>query len=160
MSYNNQAISFKGLSHVTATLDGRTPQLGQQAYDSDGNQYVWAYNASNSVIPKGVGCVIASNVSGPFSMTLTAATSADLGIGVVKHESIPTANYGYILTRGIGVAEMGGTSGTVAANGLLEMAAAGVWVPVSNTTGNLAPAPAKALSAIVSNASGKAYFNF
>jgi hypothetical protein len=160
MSYNaGLPVKFYGVSHVTATPTSRHPQLGEETYDADGNKYVWAYNAGNSEIGKGFGCVLQSGVSTAYSMTLSAATSADLVVGVVKHTSIPTANYGFLLTRGVGVAEMGATSGSVASRGLVEIGANGVWVPVSNTTGNKAAAVGQALEAIVSSASGSAFFS-
>jgi len=160
MSYNaGLPIKFYGVSHVTASLSSKHPQLGAETFDSDGNKYVWAYNDCNSEIGKGFGCVLQSGVSTAYSMTLSAATSADFVVGVVKHTSIPTGNYGWLLTRGGGVAEMGATSGSVASRGLIEIGANGVWVPVSNTTGNKAAAVGQALAAIVSSASGSAYFS-
>jgi len=152
-------VKFYGVSHVTASLTSRHAQLGMETFDEDGNKYVWAYNAGNSEIGPGLGCVLQLGVSTAYSMTLSAVTSADLVVGVVKHASIPTGNYGFLLTRGVGVAEMGATSGSVASRGLLEIGANGVFVPVSNTTGNKAPAVGQALEAIVSSASGSAFFS-
>jgi hypothetical protein len=160
MSYNaGLPVKFYGVSHVTATLTSRHPQLGEETYDADGNKYVWIYNDCNSDLPPGIGLVLQSGVSTAYSMTLTAATNAGICMGVTRHASIPTANYGFVLTRGVGVAEMITASGTVAANQAIAMAADGEWDKVSNTTANLVPAVGQALEAIISGASGSAYFN-
>ena len=157
MSYNQGLpVKFYGVSHVTATLSSRHPQLGMETYDADGNKYVWIYNDCNSALPPGYGVVVQSGVSTAFSMTLSSVSSADIVAGVVKHASIPTNNYGFVLTRGIGVAE---ASLTIATNVPIEIAANGVWVHVSNTTGNKAPACGKSLEEIVTGASGSAYFS-
>ena len=160
MSYNQGLpVKFYGVSHVTATLSSRHPQLGMETYDADGNKYVWMYNDCDSTLPPGIGLVLQSGVSTAFSMTLTATTNANIAVGVVKHASIPTNNYGFVLTRGIGIAEMITASGTVAANQPIALAANGEWDKVSNTTGNLVPAVGVALAAIISGASGSAFFN-
>lgn len=158
MSYNaGLPVKFYGVSHVTATLSSRHPQLGMETFDEDGNKYVWAYNDCNSDLPPGIGLVLQSGVSTAYSMTLTAATGVGICVGVTKHASIPTGNYGFVLTRGIGVAEMITASGTVAAGQAIHMAANGTWDKVSNTTGAL-PIAGQALAAIVSGASGSAFF--
>jgi hypothetical protein len=51
---------------------------------------------------------------------------------------------------------MGGTSGTVAAGGLVELGDDGEFYPVSNTTAN-GEIVGKAMEAIVSSASGQAF---
>jgi hypothetical protein len=53
--------------------------------------------------------------------------------------------------------QMAATSGTVVTGGLIEVGANGYGVPVSNTTGNKAPAFAKALNTIASSGTGDAY---
>jgi len=149
-------VKFYGVSHVTASLTSRHAQLGMETFDEDGNKYVWMYNDCNSTLPPGYGVVLQSGVSTAFSMTLSSVTSADIVAGVVKHASIPTNNYGFVLTKGIGVAE---ALLTIATNVPIEITANGLWAHVSNTTGNLAPACGKSLEEIVTGASGSAYFS-
>lgn len=158
MSYNSVGpVAFYGKSHVTASLGSNHPDVGERKYFS-GNEYVWAYNDCNSDINPGYGCVLQSGATG-MSVSVSAVTSADLVVGVCHHATLTTGTYGWLLTKGIGVAEMGATSGSVASRGLLEIGSNGVWVPVSNTTGNLAASVGQALEAIVSSASGSAYFS-
>jgi len=157
MSYNNGLpISFRGVSFVTATRISKDPQIGNELFDSEGNKHVFMYNACNSEIYPGYGVVPQSGVSTAYSMTLSSATSADLAVGVVKHATIPTASYGFVMVKGITPVEMIATSGTIASNGLIELGGNGTWAPRSNTTGN-GPAQGKVLEAIVSGASGSAF---
>ena len=160
MSYNSGLpIQFRGISFTTASLVSKDPEIGSRVYDSDGNEYVWMYNDCNSQINPGFGVVPQSGVSTAYSMTLSSATSADLAIGVVRHATIATGNYGFVLVKGIGVVEMeAALSSAVATNGLLELADNGEWAPRSNTTAN-GPAQAKALEAIATAASGSAFVN-
>jgi len=154
-NYANDPVYFRGESFVTDTLDGKTPDLGAVLH-SGGREYVWVYNGCNSDLPPGIGLVPMSDASN-YSLSLTSVTSADLLVGIVRNCTLTTGAYGWVVRRGITNIEMGGTSATVAAHGLCELAADGVFVTISNTTGNFAPAVVKALTAIVSNASGEAY---
>jgi hypothetical protein len=158
MSYNEVGpVFFGGISNVTSSRNSRDPEVGYRRW-YEGAEYVYVYNEGGSDINPGYACVINSAATG-YSVTVTAATSADLVVGVVKHATLTTGDYGWVVTRGITNVEMGATSGTVAARGLIEVGAAGVFVPVSNTTGNKSPAVGQALAAIVSSASGSAYIN-
>lgn len=160
MSYQaGLPVRMGGVSFTTATEGGRYPELGQETYDSDGNKYVYVYNDCNSQISPSYGVAVQSGVSTGYSVTLSTVTSADLLVGVVKHATIATGNYGWVLTRGVAQVEMLASSGSVATNAPIEIGANGLFAPVSNTTGNKAPIVAKALEAIVSGASGSAYFS-
>ena len=151
-------VLFYGVSHVTAALGEKHPELGTEV-KVGGTVYEWVYNAANSDINPGYGCVTLAGSTTPYSVTVSAATSADLVYGVVKNATLTTGTYGWVVKKGIVAIEMGATSGTVAAGGLVEIGANGVFVPVSNTTGNNAPACGKAMAEIVSSASGNAYIN-
>jgi len=155
--YSDSPVIFRDESFVTATLDGKTPELGA-VMQKGGREYVWVYNAANSDINPGIGCVLMSDSSN-YSVSPTAVTSADIVVGVVRNATLTTGTYGWAVRRGVTNVEMNATSGTVAAHGLIEIAADGDFSPVSNTTGNLAPAIGKALTAIVSSASGEAYIS-
>ena len=155
-NYANEPLRFGSVSMVTLTLGTNDPELGARTTDSSG-EYIFVYNAGNSIIDKGMAAVL-SGVSG-YSVTVSATTSNDFVVGVCKHGSLATAAYGWLLTRGFVEVEMDGTSGTVSKGGLIEISDAGVWSPVSNTTGNKAPAQGKMMEAVVSGASGTAYIS-
>jgi len=152
--YANEPIRYAGVSMVTASLGTNDPEVGARTTDA-GSEYIFVYNAGNSIIDVGMGAVL-SGVSG-YSVTVSATTSNDFVIGICQNGSIATGSYGWLLTRGFTQVEMDGTSGTVSKGGLIEISDIGVWAPVSNTTGNNAPAQGKVMEAIVSAASGTAY---
>ena len=157
MSYQSIApVLFGTKSLVTATLGRNDPELGTIHTDTDGLTYQFVYNAGGEQIPPGYGCVPNSAATG-YSVTVSSTTSADLCVGVVRHATITTDTYGWVVVRGITPIKMGATSGSVAARGLVEIADNGLFVPVSNTTGNKAPAVGVAIAAIVSSASGNAF---
>lgn len=153
--YANRPVSFAGVSMVTTSLGTNDPEPGYRITEGD-EDYVFVYNAGNSTINVGKGAVL-SAVTG-YSVTVSSTTSADFLVGVCKHESLATGAYGWLVTRGFTSVEMGGTSGTVAAGGLIELGDDGEFYPVSNTTAN-GPVVGKAMEAIVSSASGQAFIN-
>lgn len=152
MTVYDKQIFFEGVSNVTAT---NSVEVGMQRIDGD-EEYRYVYNAGNSQINPGNGCVL-SAVTG-YSVTVSSTTSADFLVGVVKHATLTTGTYGWVVTRGFTSVEMGGTSGTVAAGGLIELGDDGEFYPVSNTTAN-GPVVGKAMAEIVSSASGQAYIS-
>jgi len=155
--YSADPVRFYGPSHVTATLGSKHPEVGTRAH-IDGRDYVWVYNDGGEDIDPGLGAVLQSGATG-MSVTVSAVTSADVVVGVCYHATLTTGTYGWLLTKGIGKIEAGATSATIASRGLAHIADNGYWVPVSNTTGNIAPANVQALEEIVSNASGSAYIS-
>jgi hypothetical protein len=152
--YGIAPLSFGPVTAVTATRGTNDPELGTRRSEG-ANEYLYVYNDANSTIATAKGCVLQSGASG-YSVTVSSVTSADMLIGVAVN-SITTGAYGWVVTRGITSVLMGATSATVAAGDMLELAANGVFVPVSNTTGNKGNACGKALAAIVSSATGSAY---
>jgi hypothetical protein len=158
MSFQGIApIRFGSVSMVTATLGPNDPEVGTRT-TVNGRDYVFVYNEGGTTISQGMGAVIFSTASG-YSVTVSSVTSADICVGVCYHADIATTKYGWLVTKGIVPVEMMNTAGTVAAQGLIEIAGNGLFAPVSNTTGNKAPAVGKALAEIVSNASGAAYIS-
>jgi hypothetical protein len=151
--YDVGPVSFESVSAVTATPGSKDGEIGYRKFEG-GKEYVRVYNDCNSTIPPGYGVVLQSGVSG-YSITLSSVTSADLMVGVSANTSMPTGNYGWVVTKGITPIQMG-VSG-VAAGTLAELGANGLFTTVSNTTGNIAPATVKALAAIASSVSGSAY---
>jgi hypothetical protein len=150
-------VAFGTKSLVTATLGKNDPELGAFHTDTDGRTYRFVYNDGGASVPVGCGVVTVAGASGAYSVTVSAATSADLVLGVCLHNTITTAAYGWVVCHGVTSIQMAGTSGTVSTGGLVEVAANGYFVPVSNTTGNKSPAFGKALNTIASSGTGDAY---
>lgn len=152
--YGLSPLSFGPVTAVTATRGANDPEIGTVRQEG-ANTYRYVYNDGNSAIATGKGCVLQSGASG-YSVTVSSVTSADLLVGVAVN-TMSSAYYGWVVTRGITSVLMGATSGSVAAGGLIELGANGLFVPASNTTGNLGGSCGKALAAIASSATGSAY---
>lgn len=149
-------INFAGVSMVTASLGKNDPEVGTKL-TVDGRDYVFVYNGGTSQISPGYGAVPQSSATG-YTVTVSAATSADFCVGVCRHATLTTGTYGWLVQHGITPVQLGATnSSTVAQRGLLEIGANGVFEAVSNTTGNKAPACAVALEAVATGASGSAF---
>lgn len=145
-----------GKSMVTSSLGANDPEVGTRKVFGD-EEYIFVYNTgADAQINPGNGAVL-SGVTG-YSVTVSSTTSADFLVGVCKNATITTGAYGWLVCKGFTSVEMGGTSGTVAAGGLLELGDDGEFYPYSNTTGNTPPV-GKAMEAIVSAASGQAYIS-
>lgn len=146
--YSLGPVSFESVSAVTATP---SVELGTRV-NVAGNEYVYVYNASNSNLPVGYGC-ITSGCSG-FSITLSSVASQMAGVfGVVKHGTISTGYYGWILSKGF--CKVATTNG-LAVGDAFAIGADGVFENKSGLTGS---AQGKALSACASGtATGPAYF--
>lgn len=153
--YSSDPIRYLGVSNVVSSLESKYPELGTR-FVEDGREYVFVYNGGESDINPGYGAVIQTAATN-MSVTVSAVTSADIVVGVCRNATLTTGTYGFLVTRGITPVEMAAAAGTVAARGLIEIGANGVFVPVSNTSGNKAPAIGIALTATVSSASGEAY---
>lgn len=153
--YSSDPIRYLGVSNVVSSLESKYPELGTR-FVEDGREYVFVYNGGESDINPGYGAVIQTAATN-MSVTVSAVTSADIVVGVCRNATLTTGTYGFLVTRGVTPVEMGATSGSVAARGLIEIGANGVFVPVSNTSGHKAPPIGIALSDTVSSASGEAY---
>lgn len=145
-----------GVSATTTALGANDPELGTKIQVGP-SEYVLVYNGGNSNAISG-NAMVSSGLSG-YTLTISSTTSADAVFGFVNNATISTASYGWIVTRGPTNVKAGATSGSIAANELFEIAANGLVVRVSNTTGNVAPAVGFALEAIVSSATGRAWVN-
>lgn len=156
--YGIAPIRFGSLSMVTATLGPKDPEVGARCVDA-GLEYAFVYNDADTQGIPGQGFVTNAGTTTGYSCTISATTSADIVIGVVKHATITTNTYGWVVVKGVTSVKMGATSGTVATGGLIEVAANGLFVPVSNTTGNKSPCVGKALNTIASSALGDAFIS-
>lgn len=158
MAFNSSdPVIFLGVSATTDSL-GANDQAPGYRVSYEGREYVLVYNDGNSEIYPGYGVVPQSGAT-QMSVTVSAVTSADAVVGVVRNTTIATGYYGWAVSRGITPLELNATSGTVAAGDLAEIGANGDWQKVSNTTANLAPAVGKFLEAGVSGASASAYIS-
>lgn len=73
--------------------------VGQEWGDNAGNKYIYAFNASNSQLSQGQFAVLATNVSG-YSVTITNVAAVDMGVGMVRNTTFPTAAYGWLMSKG------------------------------------------------------------
>lgn len=151
--YNAGPIGFGSISMVTASLGDNDPEVGTIRREGD-EEYIFVYNAGNSQIPPTYAAVV-SAVSG-YSVTLSSTTSVDFPIGVVKHATLTTGTYGWLMTRGFCQVEMEADN-SAAAGQLLALAADGEFALKSNSTGYPTPALGKTMEAIASGASGTAF---
>jgi len=98
-------VGFYGKSHVTASLGANHPQLGTVKTFEDGNTYVWAYNAGGSDINPTYAAQLNSAATNA-SVTVTNATNTGKVFGIVKHSTLTTGTYGWLLKEGFGTIEM------------------------------------------------------
>lgn len=154
MSYNSaNPVIFGGISGVTATRGSKDPEPGVRCV-YEGNEYLYIYNGSNSAIQPGM-YVCPAAATSAYTMTITGVASYEVPVGVVKHSTFTTGTYGWVLTKGYGVAY---TSAAIAAGiGLETVVDTGLW-----TTAATGTVWAKLLSATsaATNITGGAYFNF
>jgi hypothetical protein len=75
-------IQFGTKSLVTTSLGKNDPELGALHHDEDGRLYQFVYNDGGASVPVGCGVVVAAGTTTGASITVTAATSADL---VTRH---------------------------------------------------------------------------
>lgn len=160
--YANGPVLFQGISFVTATPAHYRP--GDRVHFA-GEEYVYVYNDANSDFAPTYLLQAQSGATG-YSLTITNATNTGLPLALVKHATLPTANYGWGLVKGFGTIEMTANSGTVAVNGLLTPGVDGTCAPglvqtqTTSTDGatiRMMQPVGQALAEIVTGASGAAY---
>ncbi len=128
--YSNGPARFGSVSMVTATLGTNDPEVGTVTREGD-EEYIFVYNAGNSQISTGY-CATVSAVTG-YSVTVSTTTQIDHVVGVVKHATLTTGTYGWLLTKGFGSAKMAANSGA-AAGQLLTVGGDGVFSVKSIST--------------------------
>jgi hypothetical protein len=143
-------IYFGSLSMVTATRGSNDPELGDRVR-SGKNEYCFVYNAGNSQAIPGLG-VIMSGTSG-YSVTISSTQFVDPCFGVVKHATLTTGTYGWVVTRGP-VQALSVADNSITTGALVVLGSDGKFTARSISTGYLAPAYAKAMDSIGSAASG------
>jgi hypothetical protein len=153
MSVYDSLAHFGTVSMVTATLGPNDPEVGLKRIVGD-EEYIFCYNAGNSQATPGDVCTV-SAVSG-WSITVSTVTAVDLAAGVVKHATLTTATYGWLMTRGFGQVNMDANN-SVAAGGLLVCGTDGKFFNQTISTGIPSRPIGKAMAAIASGASGTAF---
>jgi hypothetical protein len=120
-------MAYDGMVRVVKDEDLSTPhsdqryQLGAK-HLKNGNEYVYVYNDGGSAIGTGKYCVlagIASSYTSGYSVTVTNASLAGWMAGVAQ-STFATANYGFIMTRGVSL--VAPDSGAVSANVGVDLA--------------------------------------
>lgn len=128
-------VFFESASAVTAT---NSVALGSRRVDANGYEYVYCFNAGGEQISPGFGAIVSTGTSG-FSVTITSvAETAHQFVGVVKHATLTTATYGWVLTKGFSQIEVAANS-TVTGAKFMILAADGAFSPVSAAVAVLQP---------------------
>lgn len=147
--YSDTPVLFGGISGVTASRGSKDPELGARC-NYAGNQYVYAYNAGNSEAYPGIGMTLIAGATN-YSCTISTTAGLDQPVGVVRHATMATGTYGWLLTKGIGSAY---TSAAIAAGTGLQIAANGLW-----TTGStFCVSKLLVATSAATNITGAAYF--
>lgn len=118
-NYHNLPVEMESVSNVTAT---NSVDLGTVRVVG-GEEYVYVYNAGLDVIGQGQLAVLSCN-SG-YSVTASAITAFDLPMGFVKHTTITTGAYGWLLTRGFTKVQNGMVSTALALRDVITPASLG-----------------------------------
>ena len=97
MQYDSvDMVCAEGVSQVTATPNHA---VGDRRF-VDGEEYVYCYNAGGAAIDAGLGVKLVTGCSG-FSVAATSLTDvANPCVGVVKHATMATAEYGWVMVKG------------------------------------------------------------
>lgn len=138
---------------------------GMRWADNAGNQFVYVYNAGNSIISQGQCAVInAASGSSGYSVTVTSTAQQELAIGIARNATIPTASYGWLLTYGFSGVSADANASFVS-GGALSIGANGNIVGLTATAGSFTTAPivGKAIFSVASGgvtATNAAFFIF
>lgn len=147
-------ISFESVSAVTATP---TVEIGTRRSVA-GNEYLYVFNAGNTQISKGHAAIL-SGVSG-YSVTVSSITMTDYPVGMVKHTTLTSDTYGWLMTKGFATF-IAGASDSFAVGNPIGLGVDGAFVNKTISTGFMSPTLGKCLQATASNvSSGYGYFSF
>lgn len=120
LSYHSLPAEAESVSNVTLTpsVDLGTVRV------VNGEEYVYVYNDSNTSLPVGYGAVMSGNTG--MSVTVSSATYFNACIGVVKHATMASLTYGWLLTRGFSNIKMHASSSGLV-GGPVALTVAGVF---------------------------------
>ena len=155
MSFNSATpIIYGGISSVVSSIGGKYPEPGTRVV-YDGNEYMYVKNEGTTQASPGM-YLTAQAGSSNYSCTITGVASYETPVGVVRHATMTTGTYGWVLTKGYGVAYV---SASVAAGINLETVVdTGLWTTA--VTGTVWGKLLSAASTAGSNITTGAYFNF
>lgn len=142
-----------GVSGSTATLGVNDPEIGTRISQGE-LDYLFVYNAGGQDIAVGQP-VCLSGVTG-YSVTVSCVSVTDFAIGVRQHSTLPSSQYGWVATKGIGTIEMDADA-SCATGELLMIGNEGFAQKSTHTFET--PGIGKALESLASGASGIAYFS-
>jgi len=101
MSDQIAPIFFSSISLVTAVPQAALGTLRDESIGSNVEKYIYVCNNGIAATGVGVGLVrVASSSAGLYSCTASSLVG-DMAIGFVKHVTIPPAEYGWALKRGL-----------------------------------------------------------
>ena len=146
-------IAFESASAVTATP---SVELGTRR-TFNGEEFVYVYAAKT--VSMGVGGVY-TGTSG-HTIVATGAVSGEYCAGVVKHESIPSGYYGWLMKRGVCDVKNGRASTLPVINDIVRLGADGMFlsdVNVATSAIDGGHVVGKVLSAGASGGTGASYF--
>ena len=143
MALNNiSPILFESVSQTTLT---NSVELGTRRIDSSGYEYVYCFNAGNSQLSPGFGAIVSTGTSG-YSVTITSvADGIHQFVGVVKHATMVTAAYAWILNKGFSQLEAGADS-TVTGALYLALKADGTFASVVSAQTGVLQEPVRGMS--------------
>lgn len=156
MGFNSiSPVLFGTPSMTTATLGNNDPEIGTRA-NYNGAEYVFVYNNGGTQISVHQGATITAT-SG-YSVTVSSVTGSDALAGVCVHNTIAASAYGWLLTKGWAVVEMGANN-SAAAGETLALGTDGKFArKVSANTDIMGSTDCgKIMSAIASGGSGGAW---
>jgi hypothetical protein len=126
--YSVGPVMEEGVSACTQTpsvaLGSRRTHLGEE--------YVYCYNAGGAQASVQLGVKFATGASG-YSIAQTSVTDVyNPCVGVVKHATMATADYGWVLVKGFASVKV--VSASTADYKMLALGAAGSFIEASGTT--------------------------
>lgn len=126
-------IYTESVSAVTAT---NSVSLGSQRIEN-GKWYTYAYNAAAGTASVSYGVIASANSGYSFQ---TGSNLGDFLAGVVIHNDIPTAKYGWVQTKGPATIQMttAGLSSPATLGGGVALADSGQFTGVTATAGTAA----------------------
>lgn len=122
-------IFMESVSAVTAT---NSVDIGTRRV-VDGNDYVYVFNAGSSVISPGMPAVLNSFSSGYSVSASNAASQTGFFLGHCQHTTLPTATYGWLMTRGFANIVPDASAVSIATGTELALGVDGGYVAVAAT---------------------------
>lgn len=156
MSGNNfgyPPIVNESVSAVTATP---SMMIGVRRFEQ-GDEYVYVYNTGGQQLSPGNGCIISAATS--YSITISSVTSVDTFMGVVKHATITTGAYGWVVTRGFVPMRAVANSGLASADYVMAGDNGTFTVPGSVVTGYIGNFVGRVLQSTASAGLGYGWVN-